>query len=159
MGNFQKLSNNLRNLTVDDIISKDERLEIHEKIIQEWIQVEIQNIFISGGGNIEDPFPQNKLTSIWQPYRKYNAFPSMWSLGVWSGATYETLAKRGKTNIGVDYSERVTIDQIVVDMDTGRNQYLNFSLGFSKNIVEKVETMYTDKIEENLEAIVGFFND
>lgn len=122
--------------------------------LDNWQNEELDNIFNTAGGNINNPFKPKKDNPNWFKFRKFKA-PQKNMQGIYTGETYHALFRGFKVGDKIDIFKKISRNKLQYGYKANYKskditKYINVNLGVSEEFLNKE----ADRIAEILIEII-----
>ena len=131
--------------------------EQYEKFLLNWKEGELENIFKTGGRNINNAMKPKKNNPNWFKFRKFPA-PSQNLLGIWTGETRYALVRGFKVGNKIEIFKRISNNKLQYGYKAKYKskditKYINVNIGISEKFMNEEANRIADIIIEMMEDI------
>ena len=130
----------------------------YEIFLANWKDTDFENIFKTGGQNIQNPMRSKKNNPNWFKFRKFPG-PNQNLLGIWTGETRYALLRGMKVGNKIDVFKRISNKRIQYGYKAKYKskditKYINVNLGISKEFLDSEAKRIAKVIEDLFGDIV-----
>lgn len=125
--------------------------------LDNWQNEELDNIFNTAGGNINNPFRSKKDNPNWFKFRKFPA-PQKNMQGIHTGETYHALFRGFKVGDKIDIFKRISRNKLQYGYKANYKskditKYINVNLGVSEDFLNKEASRIAETLIEIIDNI------
>lgn len=129
----------------------------YEIFLANWKDTDFENIFKTGGQNIQNPMRAKKNNPNWFKFRKFPA-PQKNMQGIHTGETYHALFRGFKVGDKIDIFKRISRNKLQYGYKANYKskditKYINVNLGVSEDFLNKEASRIAETLIEIIDNI------